>query len=616
MDKQNCKNTKAGLKFISLNINGYGGIGPYQAGNKWAKLNRVMGENKIGIAVVQETHMTESKRAETEQVFSRRMKIFASNHPTNPTAAGGVAVVLNRQLLITEDAISKELVEGRALLVKANWHQGEKLTILAIYAPNVTSTNGGDNAAFWKTLSDFFEQPGNRPWLPDIVAGDFNMVEDPIDRLPMRDDPETAANAFDNLKGELKMRDGWRETNPSSKEYTFSRSNSQSRLDRIYVTEKILQTARQWKITHTGIEGVDHEMVSVQITHEETPKIGKGRWSIQNRTLKNQNFKNFAKQQGMLVQAQLESMSERTDHENPQRILATYIQSIVKKAREIEKSNISTYQQEAARLQKRIQQIGMDTQIFESERATKLHELKTELRNMETKGLELRRKHSAAKDRLIGETICKEWVSANKEKKPRDIIYALEKPTQVSQVRDTEPPLLSRAEFEKHSQKMAELARDYHDSLQLKGLNHNPQDRQEAITEALEKISSKLTDRQTQMARDEIQWEEIEFALKHSKNGSSSGINGIVYEFWKARADTYKQDKRQEGLEAFDVITLLTAAYKDIQNHGIDQSTGFADGWICPIYKKGDRNQISNYRPITLLNTEYKSLTKALAVRL
>ncbi|KAJ3803857.1 hypothetical protein F5876DRAFT_71112, partial [Lentinula aff. lateritia] len=107
-------------------------------------------------------------------------------------------------------------------------------------------------------------------------------------------------------------------------------------------------------------------------------------------------------------------------------------------------------------------------------------------------------------------------------------------PTQVSQVRDTEPPLLPRAEFEKHSQKMAELAPDYHDSLQLKGLNHNPQDRQEAITEALEKISSKLTDRQTQMARDEIQWEEIEFALKHSKNGSSSGINGIVYEFWKA----------------------------------------------------------------------------------
>jgi hypothetical protein len=37
---------------------------------------------------------------------------------------------------------------------------------------------------------------------------------------------------------------------------------------------------------------------------------------------------------------------------------------------------------------------------------------------------------------------------------------------------------------------------------------------------------------------------------------------------------------------------------------------------MCPIYKKKDPTEISNYRPITLLNTDYKLLTKVLALQL
>jgi Reverse transcriptase (RNA-dependent DNA polymerase) len=39
-------------------------------------------------------------------------------------------------------------------------------------------------------------------------------------------------------------------------------------------------------------------------------------------------------------------------------------------------------------------------------------------------------------------------------------------------------------------------------------------------------------------------------------------------------------------------------------------------GWMCPIFKKKDPMIISNYHPITLINTDYKLLTKVLALQL
>ena len=37
---------------------------------------------------------------------------------------------------------------------------------------------------------------------------------------------------------------------------------------------------------------------------------------------------------------------------------------------------------------------------------------------------------------------------------------------------------------------------------------------------------------------------------------------------------------------------------------------------ITLLFKKGDRTLLKNWRPVTLLNTDYKILTKALANRL
>ena len=56
--------------------------------------------------------------------------------------------------------------------------------------------------------------------------------------------------------------------------------------------------------------------------------------------------------------------------------------------------------------------------------------------------------------------------------------------------------------------------------------------------------------------------------------------------------------------------------FKDIEAHGMDKNTKLNEGCMTPIYKKKNPDEIANYRLITLLNTDYKILTKALSTKL
>jgi hypothetical protein len=109
--------------------------------------------------------------------------------------------------------------------------------------------------------------------------------------------------------------------------------------------------------------------------------------------------------------------------------------------------------------------------------------------------------------------------------------------------------------------------------------------------------------------------ESVKTALKCTKNRTAMGTDGCPYELWKALNTKY-DNNTSAGKPGFNIIKVLTIVYKDIQINGLNEKSNFALGWMCPIYKKKDPTEISNYQPITLLNTDYKILTKALATQL
>ncbi|KAF8059612.1 Endonuclease/exonuclease/phosphatase, partial [Lyophyllum atratum] len=419
--RHTCKlNTKAAIRIASLNMRGYRSAGNNQQDSKWLHINQLVREKRIGILLVQETHLTEERKTNIESLFGKRLQLHISMDPDNPSAKGGVAVILNKSLTNTHDVKILEVVPGRAMLIHTNWHLSEKLSILVVYAPNVTCTDGRTNAAFWKDLLMFFDA---RPNLKvDVLTGDFNMVEDLIDRLPMRSDPLAATDALKNFTNALGLVDGWRETHPSLKAYTLlhSSNGTQSRIDRIYVSMNIMKTAREWNIEPTGVPNADHNLVSVQIAHQDAPEIGKGRWSIPEHVLKDKTFQTFAKECGKKAILELEGLAGRPWREdsNAQLIYNSWKVKVLEFAKERDKLIIPLIKAKIRELEKTLAEVNNDLSQQEQLRSQKSAELTAKIRSLEKQRHLNARKHTAIRNRLEGEMICKYWTQANKAAKP------------------------------------------------------------------------------------------------------------------------------------------------------------------------------------------------------
>ena len=77
-----------------------------------------------------------------------------------------------------------------------------------------------------------------------------------------------------------------------------------------------------------------------------------------------------------------------------------------------------------------------------------------------------------------------------------------------------------------------------------------------------------------------------------------------------------QENKKNPKYKNLNIIKSLTTVYNDIEEFGIDPLSKFTTGWMCLLYKKGNKRLIENYRPINLLNTGYKIYTKAQSIKL
>ena len=99
----------------------------------------------------------------------------------------------------------------------------------------------------------------------------------------------------------------------------------------------------------------------------------------------------------------------------------------------------------------------------------------------------------------------------------------------------------------------------------------------------------------------EIQTNELLSAIKQLRNGASAGPDLVLNEFFK------------NGSE--NLIQYLSILFNKLFHMGYFPKQ-WSEGFIVPIFKKGDVNEVSNYRGITLLSTLGKLFTRILNNRL
>ncbi|KAF9784120.1 Endonuclease/exonuclease/phosphatase, partial [Thelephora terrestris] len=318
---------------------------------KWFHVPQIIRENGIGILAVQETHLTDELAEQFHTLFDSRLVLHHSPDPETRNAKG-IALILNKRMVKTDQATTTVIVPGRAITLTLPWQENERINILAVYSPNAQA----EIREFWKTINAKLET--NPTLKPDIVLGDFNLVEDAIDRIPCRGDDAQTVQTLREFKIKHNLTDGWRKANPTEKAYSWTRlsDGTQSRIDRIYVKEEMFPDCSDWAIAMPPIP-TDHDMILAKVTTPTTPKLGRGRWAIPTRTLKNKKIKSEIQTLGLSLQRKIELSQQTRLNYKPQQLLKDFKTEVREIIRTYEKKTQPMIKKRIENLSKKLQEI-------------------------------------------------------------------------------------------------------------------------------------------------------------------------------------------------------------------------------------------------------------------
>ncbi|KIJ93783.1 hypothetical protein K443DRAFT_125470 [Laccaria amethystina LaAM-08-1] len=199
---------KQGYKIASLNMKGRRNS---KREPKWAPLTTMMRKQRLLVLAVQETHLD---LEEASLLALKYPKIIVESNG-HSKSKGGVAFVINKDLI--GDALwhHTELIPGRMSRLQIITKDENGLDLINLYAPN----NDKEKAEFFGQVHEIMT--GLEDLADPIILGDFNFVEEPMDRIPAHEDDKKVVESFKLTKKKLKLYDGWREHNPTAKKFSF-----------------------------------------------------------------------------------------------------------------------------------------------------------------------------------------------------------------------------------------------------------------------------------------------------------------------------------------------------------------------------------------------------------
>jgi exonuclease III len=558
---------KCSIDLFSLNVNGLG--------DKLKRLAVFKKLKNLGkcICFLQETHTTEASESTWNFLWGNNNTIFS--HGTSNSK--GVAILFSKGLNVT---IEKKCIDqnGRFIIVDLEC-EGQTFTLVNLYAP----TKNFEIEQI-DTLQQLCSHLINFKRENLMLGGDFNLNLNPrldkLDTSDANDNPNYRREILSFLETE-NLVDIWRVFNPFARMFTWHRGSKQkSRLDYFFVPEHFLNIAVKTDIL-PGFHS-DHSLIKFSIGYS-AKQAGKGFWKFNTSLLHDQdyvkNIKNIIK-----------STAENHNHLADKSLIW-----------EIIKLNIRNFTIPYSADKKRQQ----NSLLLDLEkRYNELHNLvlsdkanieeTEEFKNVKRE-IELMEKHKArgamlrSKCRWIeeGEKNTSYFLRLEKNNYLNKNISQLE----VNNEKITDPKLILDAECNFYKELYSEKIDVTSDTFEKKAEHFTKSPNIPKISEEAKILcDSELTE------------SELLDSLKAFKNGRSPGSDGLVSEFYKF----FWVDIKEYLLNSIK-YSLSTGELSIEQNRG-----------IITLIPKKDKNRLflKNWRPITLLNSDYKILTKALANRI
>lgn len=192
------------------------------------------------------------------------------------TGSRGVGIVLMPRF---KGSIRRHSRDSDGRLLSIDLDCGTR--IVNIYAPN--SRPAQVQKDFFKSLDSYLVGPSRL-----VVVGDFNCVLNASDRVSTRGvarrrERGAGVQAFRELVNELELVDAWGLLRPGQSGMTWTGRGSQSRLDRFYVSRALTPRLHStWKVASALS---DHQLVALRLADNDFVPSSRGPWRLNPRLL-------------------------------------------------------------------------------------------------------------------------------------------------------------------------------------------------------------------------------------------------------------------------------------------------------------------------------------------
>ncbi|KAE8821932.1 hypothetical protein PTNB85_10532 [Pyrenophora teres f. teres] len=128
----------------------------------------------------------------------------------------------------------------------------------------------------------------------------------------------------------------------------------------------------------------------------------------------------------------------------------------------------------------------------------------------------------------------------------------------------------------------------------------------------LRKIKRVITDQDVRGLLAPYTAAEVYREIVSGGSGTSPGTDGFPYEVYKAIT---RREKVDDEYQYSEICHILASVFNDVARRE-NLPNEFLDGVLSILHKKGDPALLSNYRPLTVMNTDYRLYTAILAKRM